>query len=199
MNYQKIIAVIQTDLDLGSYLVLELMRNNNSYQGDNYSINAFMKTLLIKGYVSQNKITDKGLDLLHSVDVIIGEAIPKVPSLKKSKDKFDEWWSVYPATNNFEYKGMKFTGAQTKRIKKEDCKKLFNKLVVLGLDADDIINATKYHIERVKELSYKDFKKANGLTFVANSERYLREKLFEPYIEMAKKPITETLTNTFEI
>lgn len=100
--------------------------------------------------------------------------------------QFDQWWTIYPATNDFEINGRHFKGSQKKNVNKGQCKEIFDRYVKLKLFlAEDIIRATEYHINLAKELSLK--KGENQLTYITNSERYLREKYFEPYIEKSKK------------
>lgn len=136
-----------------------------------------LSTLQRKGYINTKlKVTDAGNKLYLSLT----DDIQVVKKIKIKDDKFEEWWETYPSTDDFKYKGKKFPGTQSKKVKKEECLILFNKLLHGGLDADKIISATKYHFDNAKSLSLR--KGTNQLSYIANSERYLREKMFEPFI-----------------
>lgn len=147
-------------------------------------------TLQRKGYLSTKlEHTDKGKMLYDSIATEV--VIQKKEKIKD--DKFNEWWEVYPSTDDFEYNGKHFKGTQKKNIKKEECLVLFNKLIHGGLDPDKIISATKYHINSAKSLSLR--KGTNQLSYIANSERYLREKMFEPFIGKGESKIEEVKSN----
>lgn len=142
---------------------------------------ALLTLMWRKELIFDGKITVKGKELLEcalSDNLFSPITIPK-------SNKFEDWWKIYPATDGFTLDGRKFDGSQSKRIKKDVCKKTFNKLINSGVDADDIINATKYHIEQAKRQSLK--KGSSQLSYIPNSERYLRESLFEPFIEQSKE------------
>lgn len=164
---------------------------------DNQDYITGLQRLQRKGYIdSKGKLTQYGEELYNSMWEDAVET--KVQKRKKvDGSKFEEWWAVYPTTNFFEIEGREFKGTQNKRIKKEECEKLFT-LLCVSLSPDDIIKATAFHIQTAKEISYK--KKENQLTYIANSERYLREKFFEPYLERAKKAeLTAVTKKDFEI
>lgn len=159
------------------YLLEQLIEGNDISALDDLSSLSAIATLQRKGYLDiKLNVTDAGHKLYGSLK----KEIEVVKRVKIKDDKFEEWWETYPATDDFEYKGKKFSGTQSKKVKKEECVVLFNKLVHGGLDADKIISATKYHFDNAKSLSLR--KGTNQLSYIANSERYLREKMFEPFI-----------------
>lgn len=131
---------------------------------------------------SDNKITDVGQKLL-----LFCETKAKKLKLPKVEDKFfDEWWDSFPSTNFFEYKGKQFIGSQSKRVKGTECRSLFNQMVTSGeFTAEEIIKATKFHINLTKEQSFSEGK--NGLTYISNSYTYLQQKKFQPFIELSMK------------
>jgi len=134
-----------------------------------------------KELISDGVLTLKGEEVLSYID----NKPKKVKT--KSTEEFILWWNTYPSTNMFVYNNKTFPGVQSKKIKKEDCKRLFNKLLNEKYSAEDIIKATEYHFKTAKELSFKTGK--NELSYIPNSERYLREKMFEPYISLYKQNI----------
>lgn len=183
-------------LTLNSIYLLEQIINQADISGldDRHSLSA-LQTLQRKGYVDiKMQVSQTGLELYQSLDT----EILVTKKIKKQDDKFEEWWNVYPATDDFEINGRHFKGSQKKNIKKDECLVLFNKLINSGFTPDDIINATKYNIDNAKNLSLR--KGTNQLSFITNSERYLREKCFEPFISkvQSKTKISDE-PKTFEI
>ncbi len=153
----------------------------------NSKIEAIIQSLVRKELITDNhKITQTGKDLLEFCN---SSKRLQLNKLSENKEDFEKWWSEYPASNNFSYNGKLFEGSQSKRIQKDDCKILFNKLINSGYKPEDIIGATKYHIELTKKLSFT--KKDNQLSYVYNSARYLREKSFEAYIEIYKQKVVK--------
>lgn len=168
-------------------------------EGGDIENEAFMphiQKLQRKGYLDiNNKITEYGEEVLSFICKKV-ENIEILPKKKSEKGKFDEWWEIFPDSNYFSHGGIDFKGTQNKKLHKEQCRKIFNILSSSLFSADDIIKATKYHINVAMELSVK--KRENQLTFIPNSERYLREQYFKPYIERMNKEIKNN-TKTYEI
>lgn len=145
-----------------------------------------------KQYIDDNQaITDWGKELYASltgeVTDVLKKAVNKAKPIggEEKKDSFEAWWNTYPASNYFEHKGKTFKGTQAKRQKKEECRKLFIVLCNSHFRAEDVIRATKFHIDMAKEESV--IRRDNQLSFIPNSERYLREKKFEPFISISLK------------
>jgi hypothetical protein len=140
------------------------------------------KLLLTDDY----KITPAGEDIYKIRHVPMEEFYTEQTQNIRIVSHFDEWWAIFPSTDYFEINGRVFKGSRKMNIKKGECKLIFDRYVELGLFlADDIIKATDYHIMLSKEESLK--KGQNKLSFITNSERYLRERYFEPYIALSKK------------
>ena len=71
------------------------------------------------------------------------------------------------------------------RVRKEDCKVKFKKILEEGeYTIDDLIAALEYEVLQKKENSLKTG--ANKLTFQQNSLTYLNQRTFEPFIELVK-------------
>lgn len=166
-----------------SGLTLLAIKNEEFIATEDVILTGAIQTLLRKGLIDKNnKLTLKGEELVKSIN-----STEEVQTKKLALyDGFEDWWEIYPATNGFTYKNVRFAGIQSKRIKKSDCKNEFAKLIVSGFTKEQIIEATKVHIETAKELSYKHKLRENQLTFVPNSLRYLKEKCFEPYINLVQ-------------
>ena len=137
-----------------------------------------------KGLLSEtNKITTLGKEML----ALLGEEKgAKMPKKKKTDSDFDKWWTKYPGTDTFSYKGESFTGTRSMRVKKEDCRVKFDNILSEGeYTAQDLIAALEYEILQKKENSLKT--KVNRLTFMQNSLTYLNQRSFEPFIELIRE------------
>lgn len=170
------------------YLLEQLIEGKDIGGLDDLASLSALSTLQRKGFVNtKGEVTDLGNKLYLS----LASDIQVVKREKIKDDKFEEWWSNFPSGDGFEYKGREFKGTRKLTIKKEDCRVLFEKLVHSGTDADKIINATKTHIETAKSLSLR--KGSNQLSFIMASERYLRERCFEPFLgKVVKEEIIKT-------
>jgi len=146
------------------------------------------QTIHRKGLVTDNyKLTTKGKELLSFIKTD-GENT----KLKKSKpkdDDFDRWWKAYPGTDTFTHNEKSFTGTRSMRVKKDDCKVKFNKILSEGeYTVDELIAALQYEVLQKKENSVKS--KTNKLSFMQNSLTYLNQRTFEPFIELIREGAT---------
>jgi hypothetical protein len=141
------------------------------------------QTVRRKGLLSEtNKVTILGKELLAFLNE---EQETKMPKKKKTDTDFDKWWSVYPGTDTFTYKGQSFTGTRSMRAKKEECKVKYNSTLAEGdYTAKELMAALEYEILQKKENSIKT--KTNRLTFMQNSLTYLNQRSFEPFIELIR-------------
>lgn len=183
--------VIKQKIPLDCIYLLEMINGEEDVNFEEFL--PFLQRLQRKGYIdNQMKMTKYGKDLYES---LFQETVAVKPKRIDKNEEFEKWWAIYPTTNDFEINGKHFQGTQKKNIRKDECKKLFT-ILCNSFKAEDIIKATAYHINMAKELSYK--KRDNQLTFIPNSERYLREKYFESYIGKVEKT-ESTSSNYFEI
>lgn len=110
---------------------------------------------------------------------------------KQINEGFDEWWKCYPSSNKFSFNGRTFTGVQSKKLNKGNCEDLWNSIVLSGdFSPLQIISGTKKHILEAKKESIKN--NSNQLTFIPNSERYLRERVFEPFISDTEEEVNDS-------
>lgn len=184
ITLEKYIQILNAGYSLDILYLLKLIKEGIDITDEllHPKIAAINQMLLRKELICENGVTLSGDELLS----YLGEDTVDRKIVKRIKSEgFDKWWQVYPATNMFSHKGKTFTGTQSKRIKKPECKILFAKYVNEGMPAEDIIAATEFHITTAKDESYKQGK--NQLSYIANSHRYLNEKMFEPYIELYKQ------------
>ena len=142
------------------------------------------QTVRRKGLLSEtNKVTILGKELLAFLNE---EQETKMLKKKKTDTDFDKWWSVYPGTDTFTYKGQSFTGTRSMRAKKEECKVKYNSTLAEGdYTAKELMAALEYEILQKKENSIKT--KTNRLTFMQNSLTYLNQRSFGPFIELIRE------------
>lgn len=154
----------------------------------NPKIKAWEQTLIRKGLITvEGEITEEGKKVYGILSSSSGEVVAeykkeKKEKVEKVKSDFDRWWDTYPSTDNFVYKNKQFKGSRSMKVKKADCMNKFREIIAEGKwKADDIIAGTFNHMEIAKEDSYR--RGENKLSYIANSERYLRERMFEGFIK----------------
>lgn len=161
---------------------------------ENVKIKGIIKMLEVKGLISGNKTTIQGKELITFVNT---KQPSKLIKKKIPNEQFDEFWLAFPGTDTFEHKGRKFVGSRSLRTSKDECKLLFNKIIGEGeYTAIQLVEALKYDVLQKKEQSYKQG--ANKLTFMQNSATYLRQRSWEPFIELIKDNKQETIKQDFD-
>ena len=151
---------------------------------ENPKLSALYQTLVRKGL-----ITDECLPTLEGkalIDFLSSPMDSKIEKKKPVEDHFNNWWKAYPGTDTFTYKGKSFTGTRSIRVKKDDCKLKFNKILGEGeYTVDELIKALEFEVMQKKENSLKTG--VNKMTLMQNSLTYLNQRTFEPYIELIKE------------
>lgn len=152
---------------------------------DNAKIEILRATLERKGLLTiDSKITIEGKNILSFISGT--SMITKYKKEKPKDDDFDKWWSQFPSSDTFEYKGKKFQGTRALKAKKEDCKLKFNKIIGEGeITVEQLIEALKLEIFQKKENSYKTG--TNKLSYIQNSFTYLHQRSFEGYVDLVKE------------
>lgn len=141
----------------------------------------YRKLLITKDF----KIAEAGRNLLNFVN----EETPNLVKKKAIIKTFDTWWKAYPGTDAFNHKGKSFFATRSLRVRKDECKKKFEKILDEGqYTADDLIAALEYEVLQKKENSIKT--KTNKMSFMQNSLTYLNQRTFEPFIELIKEGVT---------
>jgi hypothetical protein len=151
---------------------------------ENPKLSVLYQTLIRKGLISDECLLT--LDGKALVDFLSSPIDSKIEKRKPVEDHFNNWWKVYPGTDTFSYKGKSFTGTRSIRVKKDDCKLKFNKILGEGeYTADELVKALEFEVMQKKENSLKTG--VNKMTFMQNSLTYLNQRTFEPYIELIKE------------
>jgi hypothetical protein len=165
--------------------LLSLFKNNIDVRAvSSARITEIVNILVRKGLLTEDDIpTLDGEELLKFIN-IPGEDIKLVK--KKVDDKFDKFWKAFPSTDSYEYKGVKFQGSRALRINKDDCKLKLKSILNEGEHSiDDITKAIEYDVYLKKENSIKT--RTNKLSYLQNSLTYLRQRSYEPFLELIKE------------
>jgi len=170
----------EADLDINCVFLLEAIARNIGFSPPNNRIlDRWKQTLTRKQFLTrEGTVSTKGAALLAQ----LGAAVPGISTYRPTADLFKVWWNSYPPTATFTHKGVTFTSTQVKRIKEKLCREHWNEILLEGeYTAEQIIQGTVNHIAMAMEESVKE--KKNRVHFIFNSERYIRERCFAPYIE----------------
>lgn len=151
-------------------------------QTDNPKIKALYQTLVRKNLVIDCQLGVDGKEVLSFVGE--KEELEFIPRSKK-KDAFDAWWSTYPATDTFKIGQRVFKGTRALRVKKEDCKAKFLKIIAEGFTVEELVSALECEVNQKKENSVKTGE--NKLKYMQNSLTYLNQRTWEPYVELIKQ------------
>ena len=148
-----------------------------------------LKTLL-QGMIRKGILTENGGVTLSGkavLEILNKEEIkPLSRKIPDKTDDFERWWKAYPGTDTFTYKGKSFSGTRSMRVKKDDCKLKFTKILNEGeYTADEMVAALQLEVEQKKDNSVKASE--NKLKYMQNSLTYLNQRTFEPYIELIKE------------
>lgn len=160
--------------------------------GDSVRLSTIKQTLLRKALISEEgHLTVIGQGLLALAGSITAKKLVK---RKPATSEFEEWWAKFPGTDNFEWKGKKFTGSRALRASKPDCQVKFDKILIEGeYTAQQLIAALEYEVYQKKEQSVKLGE--NKLKYMHNSLTYLNQRDFEPFIELVGKLETSYTLN----
>jgi len=148
-------------------------------------IAALHQSLVRKGLITEteDKLTTSGQDLLIFIDT---KESNKIIKRKAATTEFEEWWKIYPGTDNFTHKGKKFTGSRSLRQNKDECRIRFDKILLEGeYTSAQLMQALEFDVLQKKEGSIKTG--TNKLCYMQNSLTYLNQRSYEPFIELIKE------------
>jgi hypothetical protein len=194
ISENKFLALLENNLSLDHiYLLLMVSEGIDITKLKGKKVEGLVQTLERKWFVKDGKLSEEAKKIVNfefeAKEIVLEPFI---------ESKFVEWWSLFPGTDTFEYKNVRFVGTRGIRINKEDCKKKFNLMIAKKeYTPEQIIEATKLDILRRKEASINERK--NKLTFLQNSSTYLNQKSFDPYIEEIGKQETKQITSTVDV
>jgi hypothetical protein len=162
-------------------------------------VEALIQGLHRKGYLlSNDELSSPGQALV----VYSRQAAPMKELIAEDKAKeesaFEKWWKAYPATDIFEYRGRRFTGTRGFRVKKEECKLKFQKILQEGeYSGEDLVRALEYEVAIKKEASFKEGE--NKMRYMQSTLPYLNQRTFENFVEISKQPLQATRSSGTDI
>ena len=141
-------------------------------------------TCVRKGLLTEDfKITLEGKSL---IEYLTKEESIKLPRKKSTSGPIDSFWKAFPSTDTFEHKGKKFQGSRALKTDKPECKIKLEAILNEGEHTlEQIVKAVEYDVLMKKEESLK--KGQNKLTYIQNSATYLKQRSFEPFIDLIKE------------
>jgi hypothetical protein len=159
--------------------------------GESLKLGTLHHSIYRKGFITlDDKLTLTGKEFISFINQE-EEVVPEITYKKKKPDvnDFDLWWKSYPPTDTFSHKGKTFTGTRAMKVKKDECKVKFNRILEEGeYTAQELIEALKFEVEQKKDNSVKE--KTNKLKFMQNSLTYLNQRTFEPFIELIRSGVS---------
>jgi len=185
LSPNQLIEIIKKGYSLDLLAILQLIRQEvdlNAFCGQSAKMNSLQYVCIRKGLCTEDhKITVEGKQLLEFLSTEAEE--PKLPKKKDKNEPIEAFWKVFPATDKFEHKGKKFEGSRALRTSKEDCKVKLAAILNEGeYSIEQIIKAVEFDVLQKKEQSVKTGQ--NKLTYIQNSLTYIRQRSFEPFIEL---------------
>jgi hypothetical protein len=183
--------IIKKGYNLDMLYILKLAENEadiEEFCKDSAKLKLIHQSILRKNLItSEGALSLEGQELMKFLS---SDDKRKIVKKKLDVEGFEKWWKTYPGTDNFTANGKKFTGSRTLRVSKDDCKLLINKILLEGeYIIDDLIGALELEVKQKVEASLKEGR--NKLSFMQNSATYLRQKTYEPFIELYKTGAAE--------
>ncbi len=184
-----------TEMSLSiSHLYLLELSYHEQYEkiesiNDILKVKGYLQHMVRKDYMTDEyKLTQTGKALYEK---LVAESenkdyIPKKVN-KTAEQLFEEWWAEYPKTTNWNSGARVFQGDRALKIKKQQCREKYIKILNEGFDHQDLVKALKYEIKIKKEMSIKSG--VNKMEYMKSTESYLNARVFENFIEQAKTSI----------
>lgn len=183
INESQIKALSKVSMNLSHYWLLHLLQEADVVV---YIPQIRERKLLEdRGLISKTGITAAGKVLYDQIKSIELEApVAKKKEEDRSDNGFEIWWIAFPASANFQYKGMQFTSSRGLRNNKPVCKLLYNKVIAQGVKPEEMLNAINHQVKLMKEESWETGK--NKLEYFQGSEVYLRQQRYEPFLSIGE-------------
>lgn len=188
--------LIKKSYSLDQIFMLKLIEqefDTNPLKTNSLKIATIYTSLIRKGLMTEDdKLTNSGKELLVFME---SKENAKIIKRKPSTTEFNDWWLSYPGTDNFTHAGITFKGSRTLRQSKDECRIKFDAIINEGeYTAIQLIDSLKFDVLQKKEESIR--LRSNKLSYMQNSLTYLKQKSFEPFIELLNdgQVIKETQT-----
>lgn len=177
----KFLNILQQGYSFDSVILLKMMGEGYDIPKEEEKIALLLSSLKRKVLITEEgKITEQGKQLLEFLD---SKETKKFTKLKPDeKDSFSIWWDTYPAGATFIYRGKKFEGTRSFRVKRDNCRLKYNKILLEGeATPEELLEALKLQIHRIKEESYYTSK--NTMKYLVNTERYFNDKQYSSFLK----------------
>jgi hypothetical protein len=185
--------ILKRGYSLDIIFLLKMCKEEYDNVFDSVKIRSIEQAIQRKGLINEKGgLTDEGRALLAFLSST--DQTPKLVKKKPSEDDFTKWWKTYrpvdtiyikDKTGNPKDEGILFSGSRGLKVKKDECKIKFNKIISEGeYTAEDLIRALEYEIRLKIQKSIET--KQNKLTYLQNSLTYLNQKTYENFIEISK-------------
>ncbi len=175
-------TMVNDHVSLDELYLLELLYNKeNIWEISQTRVKILIAGLIRKDLINTNGLTESGLVYYNGFyscpeqETALGKIIPK-------EDLFEKWWKEYPPNDGFKVGNMVFDVTRSLKLKKEECRQKFNRIVVDGTSAERLINALKSEVVAKKNRSL--IKKENQLTYMPGTLPYLNGRKFEGFLDV---------------
>jgi hypothetical protein len=152
-------------------------------------VKAIHSSLIRKGMITDDeKLTTLGLDLIEFVSK---KSNKKFIKKKIARSDFDDWWELYPTTDEFKMGNKLFKGSRGLHTNKEKCRLIFNKVIDEGvLTKEDLMRALTYEVKMRKSNSLK--KNSNELSWMKATESYINSAGWDSFLKISKESSVES-------
>lgn len=182
--------LIKAHVSLDEVFLLQLAVQGLELDFGEKKIQVLVKGMQRKGYISEEgAITQAGTSFWESLFLPEEETL-QLNKLSKTVDDFERWWKEFPSNDGFEHKGKKFPATRSMRIKKEDCKAKFHKILSEGeYTADQLIGALRAELQAKKDISVQ--RGRNEVSYMSGTLPYLNGRKYEGFIGLDAEPQKE--------
>lgn len=179
---EHMISLAKAKIPLESIYILGLIKAGKDVPEE---MGKFQQYLVRKAYVDmKGVITEYGIKLYESL-FKSPKTIIKTKKQVVKNDDFEKWWLCFPSTDHFTINGRTFQGTRSMKVGKEKCKQYFTVIINEGILGEDVIRSTEWLIKSAMEKSLRVGQ--NQVSYIPATERFLRERKFQPFIELSKK------------
>jgi len=163
------------------YLLMEMRRGVSDFP-QTPRIGALLQSLKRKGLCTESfRVTSAGEEL---VKFAFSEEMRDIPRVRREDGNsfYTQWLRAFPCTDGFSWRGRTFSKTRTLRKNTEKCRDLFFKILREGeYTAEELCGAIIAESLAKMEDSYR--RGENKMSFITNSESYLRQRIFEGFME----------------
>lgn len=178
------------------YLLLEMKRGVSGFPVSP-RVRMIIQFLIRKGLCTEEfTVTMAGEEVIKMM--LAKEAVTLV---KRSRDEaasyYARWLKAFPVSDGFSYRGKTFPKTRVLRRNTEKCRELFHKLMREGeYTCDDLCRAII--AESLAKMDNSIRQGENKMSYITNSESYLRQRIFEGFMEDGRALRDEQITAYYE-